>query len=383
MKCKGCKREIEDNSVFCNWCGKYQLKKPRSTITVPKPTQLPSGNWRIQLRKEGISVVKATPEKCIAEAMLMRRLWLEAETEGRHEPPPKILTLGEVVDNYISSKSKTLSASTISSYQSKRDFSFKNHWEDDANNLNTQDIINDEVTAGYSAKTIYNAWGLCSSALKYAGISFTPPTLPKIVRAEHTWLDYNQIQVFLKAIHGQHCELGALLALHSLRRSEIFGLRVKDYDRKKQIIHIRGAMLSTIQSGWVRTELNKNDTSRRDVPIIISRLAELLKRVDEEDEYIIGTRQKNLYREINAICRDAGLPEPGLHGLRHSFASLAYHLGWKKLSTQQIGGWKNSKVLDQIYTHNADLESDLENMREYFRGKTVTVETSSKSTEKS
>lgn len=367
MKCKSCGRTIEDKSLYCNWCGKYQLKKQKDKITVPKPVQLPSGKWRIQLRREGISIVYNTPEDCIKEAKRRRKQWLEDEAAGRHEPPPQVVTLGDVVDNYISAKSKTLSASTISSYQSIRDFAFKQHMDDDVMELKPQEIINDEIELKRSAKSIYNAWGLCSSALKYAGVSFSPPTLPRIVRKERNWLDYKQIQTFLTAVYGQPCELGALLALHSLRRSEIFGLRVKDYDQKKQIIHIRGAMLSTIQSGWVRSELNKNDTSRRDVPIIIPRLAELLRHIDRRNEYIIGTSQKNLYREINLICKDAGLPEPGLHGLRHSFASLAYHLGWKKLSTQQIGGWKNSKVLDEIYTHNADLETDLETMREYFR----------------
>ena len=367
MKCKGCGRNIPDASIYCNWCGKYQLKKDKSAITVPKPVQAPSGQWRIQLRKEHINIMASTPDACTKKAIAARRQWRADEAAGLHEEPVKVLTLGEVVDNYIAAKTPTLSPSTISSYQSKRDNSFKDHWDDNVLELVPQQIINDEIDAKYAPKTIYNAWGLCSSALKYAGISFTPPTLPRRVPAERNWLDYKQIQIFLTAIYGQPCEMGALLALHSLRRSEIFGLRPKDYDAKAQIIHIRGAMLSTIQDGWIRTELNKNDTSRRDVPVIIPRLHELLSAVDKKADYIIGDTQKNLYREINAVCESVGLPQPGLHGLRHSFASLAYHLGWKKLSTQQIGGWKNSKVLDAIYTHNSDLDADIETMREYFR----------------
>lgn len=367
MKCKNCGRTIEDNSLYCNWCGQYQLKQKQKPIKVPKPVLTRSGKWRIQLRKEGINVVQETPEACTKEAIRQRKQWLKDEAEGKHEEPAKTITLGEILDSYIASREATLSASTISGYQSIRDNRFRLHMDDDVSTLNPQEIVNDEIALGKSAKTVSNAWRLCASALKQAKVQFDEPRLPRIVRKERDWLDYNQILIFLKAIKGQPCELGALLALHSLRRSELFGLKTSNYDAKKQIIHVRGAMLSTIQAGWIYSELNKNDTSRRDIPVIIPRLTELMKTIDKNSEFVIGDTQKNLYREINAICESCGLPKPGLHGLRHSFASLAYHLGWKKLSTQQIGGWKNSKVLDEIYTHNADLEVDLKTMREYFR----------------
>ena len=367
MKCKNCGRTIEANSVYCNWCGKYQLKKPKQKVTVPKPWRLPSGKWRVQKRSMGIDVVDDTPEKAIKKAKIAIDLWLTQEALGLHDQKPVIVTLGKVVDDYISAKSAVLSPSTISSYQSMRDNYFLLHWDDDVNTLNPQEIINDEIGLERKPKTIRNGWALCSSALTYAGISFTSPTLPRAVKNEKAWLDYNQIQTFLKAVEGMPCELGALLALHSLRRSEIFGLRPVDYDAKKLIIHVRGAILFTIQNGWVYSELNKNDTSRRDVPVIIPRLAELLKDINPEQEYIVKASKVELYRQINEVCEFADLPLVGVHGLRHSFASLAYHLNWKKLTTQQIGGWKNSKVLDEIYTHNADLETDLETMREFFR----------------
>lgn len=365
MRCKSCGADIPDKSLYCNWCGKYQLKKPKDEINVPRPIQLPSGNWRIQLRREGISVVKKTPDACKKEAIRLRKQWLEDETLGLHIPPPVIPTLGKIIDDYIHSREKTRSQTTIDGYWNVRNNRFKSYMDQDVDDIDFQQMIDDELEKGYSAKTIYNAWGVCRPALKYAKLEFDAPTLPRMTKKDRNWLDYKQISIFLKAIQGQPCELGALLALHSLRRSELFGLRPKDYDAANKIIHIRGAMHST-RGGWIRTELNKNDTSRRDVPVIIPRLEELLAKINPEDEYIIGDTQKNLYREINRICSDNGLPEAGLHGLRHSFASLAYHLNWKKKSTMQVGGWKNSHVLDEIYTHNADLEDDIKTMREHF-----------------
>ena len=375
MNCKRCGRQIPEGSAYCNWCGKYQLKKIADEITVPTPVQLPSGQWRIQLRREGESVVASTPDACRNKAIRIRKKWLQDEASGLHEPPSPVIPLSSVIDDYIKARTATRAITTIDGYKNIRRNRFKAYMDQDVNQIDYQQMIDEELD--YSAKTIYNAWGLVRPALKMAKIEYDAPTLPRMTKKDRNWLDYKQIELFLDAIRDKPCELGALLALHSLRRSELFGLRPKDYDKANKIIHIRGAMHST-SSGWIRTDLNKNDTSRRDVPIIIPRLITLLDYIDQKNDYIIGDKQKNLYREINTVCAANNLPETGLHGLRHSFASLAYRLVWKKLSTMQVGGWRNSYVLDEIYTHNADLDSDVETMREYFVSKNDVTDVSDK-----
>mgnify|MGYP002624278260 CR=1 FL=1 len=171
MKCKNCGRQLIDGSLYCNWCGKYQLKA-KDEITVPNPEKLPSGKWRIYLRKEKISVTRNTPDACRKEALRLRKQWLKDEAEGKHDPPPETKSLGDVVDDYIAARQATLGASTISGYQSIRDNRFRYHMSDDAKTLDTQKIIDDEIALGISAKTITNAWGLCSSALKHAKLQF-------------------------------------------------------------------------------------------------------------------------------------------------------------------------------------------------------------------
>lgn len=54
MKCRICKRDIPDNSIFCCWCGEKQLRerKKKDEIKVPKPRQLKSGKWNIELHAE-------------------------------------------------------------------------------------------------------------------------------------------------------------------------------------------------------------------------------------------------------------------------------------------------------------------------------------------
>lgn len=97
MKCKSCKNEIDDESIYCKWCGAYQIRtrKKKKDIAVPKPTQLPSGMWRIQLRKEGESITEATEALCIAKAKAIRAGFIEQSK--KHDT----LTVGQAIDNYI------------------------------------------------------------------------------------------------------------------------------------------------------------------------------------------------------------------------------------------------------------------------------------------
>ena len=377
MNCRICKRGIPDNSLYCNWCGTYQLNQKTKAVSVPTPKQLPSGKWRIWLDKEKKSVTADTPAECTALAVEYRRNWQEDETAGLHAPPPQVLTLYSVIESYITSREPIRSPATIEGYRDILRNRFKGYMQQDVSTIDFQRMVNDEVSLA-SAKTIANAWGLVRPALTYAGISFTQPELPRIVRHERNWLDYNQITLFLSAIEGSPYELPALLALHSLRKSELLALTWADYDREKKLIHVRGALLRT-ESGYVYSKLNKTDFSARTIPVIIPRLEVLLNNIYISklsslsqassqicSEPIVAVPRDGIYKAVNQACLCVNLPTVGIHGLRHSFASLAYHLGWKKMSTMAVGGWRNSKVLDAIYTHNADLQTDVQTMTDFF-----------------
>jgi integrase len=63
-------------------------------------------------------------------------------------------------------------------------------------------------------------------------------------------------------------------------------------------------------------------------------------------------------KRINTVCRSAGLPEVGMHGLRHSFASLAYHVGVGELETMRLGGWSDPNTMRRIYRHLSEKDKD-------------------------
>lgn len=363
MKCRNCGRSIEKNSIYCNWCGEKQLTpKKKTEIPVPKPRQLPSGKWNIELKRKGegnISITEPTAELCVAKAKAVRAGFVEIQ-----KSMPK-MTVRDAMQRYIDRRA-LLSPSTILGYQNIMRNRFKAVMDKDVSSVDWQAAINAEA-AICSAKTVKNAWGCVKSALTDAGCVVPPVVLPKVVPRELPWLDYEQILIFLDAIRDTPGELGALLALHSLRKSEILGLTVGKIDRKKKLIRVEGSTVIG-PDGLTDKETNKTSASRREVPIMIPRLLDLIPD-GPPDAKLIDYYSNTLYRRINAACRAAGLPEVGVHGLRRSFASLAYHLKWDMLTTMRIGGWDDDTIVKDVYTKLSakDVDANVERMRAYYR----------------
>ena len=72
------------------------------------------------------------------------------------------------------------------------------------------------------------------------------------------------------------------------------------------------------------------------------------------DGALVQGSLNTLYVQINRVCGAAGLPRVGVHGLRRSFASLAYHLRWSELETMRVGGWSDFNTMRKIYTKLAE-----------------------------
>lgn len=338
---------------------------------MPKAHQLPSGSWTIYLAPEKQSVTETTARKCEEKALEIRRKFRAEKLLGINESDTPVLALGDAIDRYITDRSEIISVSTQRSYWSIRKHRMQDCMEwnifDPSNNW--QAAINQELLDDLTAKTVKNVWRLCSGAMRYAGAVVPSVDLKRTTPADRQWLRYDQIEVFLDVIKGESCELPALLALHSLRLSELLALKPGNITFNPGTLHIRGSRVLNSDGLLEYKALNKTERSRRDVPIMIPRLEELLKKVDKKQEWVVDSNQKRIYDQINRICSAHGLPRVGVHGLRHSFASLAYHIGNKELSVMQIGGWSDSSVVRDIYTHNADLEADVKAMQEFYNFK--------------
>ena len=367
MKCRNCSRDIPDNSIFCNWCGKKQLVEKQKETSVPRPRQLPSGSWSVQIMRGGkrVRITAPTESECIARAMSYK-----AELSEAAAPAPK-RTLHSVVSDYIESRSAVLSPSTIRSYRSILRSRFLPWQPRQVSSIDFQRMINQEASL-CSPKSLKNAWGLFSSALQSVGIS-ARVTLPTVPKSSRPWLSSDEIPVFLDAIRGQPCELPALLALHSLRRGEVYGLSWDDISADS--IHVHSVLVRG-DSGIVEKPNPKNLSSDRYVPIFIPRLSELLNAVPAGQRHgrVIGNSMQTDTRRIKRISIAAGLPPCTMHSLRHSFASLCHRLRIPILEVQRIGGWSDYETLRKIYTHldEADSRAATASLSAYFSHELLT-----------
>lgn len=327
-------------------------------MKVPKPTKLDSGNWFIRLRLggESIPVTKPTKSECIKEAQVIKAEHLA----GKRAPKAKAeeMTIGALLDDYIAATKGTASPSTVRGYKSIRSNRFPNYIDKPYNSIdNWQQLINEE-TASVAAKTVKSSWFCLCTAMRRKGLVVPSVRLPAVPKNEHEFLSYDQIPVFMDAVKDTDVEVAALILLHSFRLSEACAMTWETHiDLDRRLLRAKGAYVNG-DEGYVINDTNKNTSSQRYTPIMIDRLYELLSACESKQGRVITIAPNTITRHVNAACRAAGLPEVGAHGLRHSFASLAYHLGIPEQECMRLGGWSDYSTMRKIYTHIADLDSE-------------------------
>lgn len=365
-KCKSCQRDVPDNATFCPWCGQKQVRerKKAGVIKVPEPKQLPSGSWTIYLRAEKQSVTESTKELCVAKAKAIRVGFLEHQKKIKDEP----LLLSKAIDDYIKRRT-LLSPNTIRSYRIYQKNRFKSCQKINIRKpVEWQSYINEEA-ALCAPKTLKNSWGFIKSVLEENGIAVPKVTLPKLPVSEHKWLTPEQIIVFCKAIEGKPFEKEALFALHSLRRGELLALKWRDIDFESDTFRVHAVIAQDENNKFVEKPTAKTKKSNRTIPIMIPRLRAVLTEEQGDPEQRISHEAPNgLWRKINDVCTANNLPLVGVHGLRHSFASLAYHLGFKEEECMRIGGWSDYRIMHEIYTHLAskDINARTKSMEKFY-----------------
>lgn len=335
-------------------------------MKIPKPRRLPSGSWFIQLRLggESIPVSASTAADCRKQAELIKaRHNMGLRPSGGRSDQ----TLREAIDSYIKDKDAVLSPATIRGYRTIQKHRFPAVMDKRLDKIHTwQREINAE-SKRYCGKTVVNAWGLVTAVLNYNKIPVPEDlTLPQVVENEHPWLRPAQIFTFVDAVRGTNIEIPALLALHSLRCSEIYAVQQKrNVDLQRGTIIVHGAVVSDEHNKLVYKATNKNSKSHREISIMIPELKTAL--VACGDKPYVTITPNGFYKAVNRICKKNGLPEVGVHGLRHSFASLAHYLGIPELDCMRMGGWSDSGTMHKIYTHlDEEMALEQENVMAAF-----------------
>lgn len=343
-------------------------RRRAKALSNPTPVELPSGKYRCQVTVNGKrrSIVDDDPDVAHAKALAVKSELIEQNKSVQK------LTLRTAIDQYLENKGAALSPSTRYGYRSIQRTRFQQAMDLDIHQITDsqwQAFCNAEEC---SPKTLKNSWMFLSAVIHQATGRRVEVSLPAIPKRQRPYLTHEQILIFVDAVRGEACEIPALLALCSLRRSEILGLRWDDIDLEKGVVSVHGAAVIGEDSKLIRKETNKNATSQRIVPILIPRLADAVREaIGAPGTLVVSGSPNQLWAQINTVCNRVGLPSVGVHGLRHSFASLAYHLDVPEKIAMEIGGWKDSKTMHDIYTHIAqqDIAERSEQIRAFFSGK--------------
>lgn len=69
-----------------------------------------------------------------------------------------------------------------------------------------------------------------------------------------------------------------------------------------------------------------------------------IERGRKTERPVLVMSQKEFRNKLNRLCAANGLPEVGVHGLRHSLASLAASLNFSERATMLMGGWDDIAI---------------------------------------
>lgn len=352
-------------------------------MNIPKARKLSSGKWFIQMRLggESVSVSDYDKKKCEQEAKYLKAEYQAGKRAPKEEPKPEpekpSLTLDQAIDDYCKSKSNVLSPATIRGYQNIRKNQLKEIMQKNIYDLvdlteeDWQEIINRE-SGNYSPKTIKNSASFAKTVIQGKTKRVVPSsTIAAPVDADTPFLYAEEIPIFVSAVMDTKIAVPALLALSSMRLSEIQALDWKDIKKDPDFIRTNGAVVPDENNKLIHKEQNKNLTSARDVPILIPELKKAIARDRKESGPILYCSRSYFLKKVHSICQENNITDVTIHGLRHSFASLAYYLQVPEKIAMEIGGWSDPATMHKIYTHIAkkDIRRYKTEIADFYNGK--------------
>ncbi|MGM0596567.1 MAG: tyrosine-type recombinase/integrase, partial [Myxococcota bacterium] len=248
------------------------------------------------------------------------------------KPKEKHKKIRDAWKEYLNYKElNNLKYSTIIGYRSI----YRNHFDPvfknkdiDGLNKSCLKIIEKILRRDISTKTQTNILNLLKSFFKYLKkmnyYKGNIPNFPTIKRdlPDFRYFDSGQVtdlQRTLKKLDKNFYLMFALAVKTGLRRGELFGLRWKDIDFAKSILHVR--------KNFVKGRItNPKSRKSRTVPLHESTIS-LLKSFKHNRNYIFSKEDGSILsvsrgdKILRKACENVNLKPCGWHVLRHTFAS--------------------------------------------------------------
>ena len=304
--------------------------------------KLPSGNWRCRAYDNATKTTKSFTAPTKKEAEFLASEWLT----GRNKVPIEPKTVKQAISDYIDLKKNMLSPKTIDTYK----ITLERQYSDEflaspigkLNGVSIQAEVN-RMTALFAPKTVHNAHGLLSAALKiYFPELHYNITLPKIQKRMRVLPAAEQI---IPLFRGSEIEIPFLLAVWlGLRVGEILPLRTSDFS--EGIIMIKSTIVTLSDGTHIEKDEAKTVESRR-LLTVPEPILELVKQLPEGKITELDSRQ--IYGRFQKIMHNAGFYGVTFHDLRHVNASVMLMLGVPDKYAMERGGWSTTSTLKQVY----------------------------------
>ena len=269
-------------------------------------------------------------------------------------------TIYEMFDAYLQDKDHVLSPLTIRFYrtvQKNRFQSLMYRSPQDITKSDWQRAVNEE-SGIFAPKTVKGSYTAIKTVVfNQSGLQLPNVTIPAKIVNQKKYLHPTEIPPFVAAVSQTKYAVPLLLALSSMRISEIDALDWRNIPLNPEFVMVKGARVLNEHNKYVTKAQCKNETSSRPVPILIPELKAAIERDRKREGSVMPCSQKNLRLACHRISKAAGVTDVGVHELRHSFASLCYYLRVPEEIAAQIGGWADTSTMRKIYTHIA--QSDI------------------------
>lgn len=337
----------------------------------PTPHKLPSGRWNVQVRvgDKRISVTDDDRNICQARAIAIQAGLIENNARKDR------ITLHDAITDYIETKSKVLSPSTIVGYEAVQRERFAGLMQKNVYSITKKDVqiaVNQECRF-VSPKTVRNAYGVVRPVLKNYGIDVSGVNLPQIIKKNSGYVQAEEISKLMGIIHEDPCEIQILLALWlGMRRSEIMGLHWDCVDYKHKWIIIRRTLVLGKDKKWVLKDGAKNRSSQRKIKCpdyILEKLKE--KQGSKVDGPCFSNHPNTILKRIHRACKLAGITDTTVHGLRHTNAAVMRSLGISDAHAMERGGWNHDQTYKATYSYvfESTATSEDKTIDDFFQSK--------------
>lgn len=329
-----------------------------------KAKKLPSGAWRClvfshweeatdkdgKVKKKRVykSFVSNTPgPKGKREAEQMAAEYAAEKNELQEQPPEVIRTVGETVGNYIKSKEKVLSQTTLRGYKSIEKNQIKKISQYNIREL-TAEIIQawvGDISVDASPKTVKNAYGLLNASLEmYLPDVRFKVKLPQKVKPDlyvPTDDDVKKVIDYFSKNDKDMLIAVYLASFGTMRRSEICALTSDDV--KGRFITVNKAMVKTTDCNWI-IKTTKNFSSNRTIE-----MPQFVIDILPKSGPLVSINPNTLSHRFESQLKMLDVPKFRFHDLRHYSASVMHAIGVPDVYIMERGGWSSDATLKQIY----------------------------------